>query len=357
MSNTSAIPQRMRAARLYDLHDIRVEELDVPSVGEREVLVKTIACGICSGDVLPWYIRRKAPLIFGHEPVGVVARVGAQVRDVRVGDRVFAHHHAPCFRCRFCRRGHYSQCATWRRSQIVPGGLAEYFLVPEENLADLLKLPDQLAWEDGVLIEPTACVVKSLRRAAVRAGEAVAVIGLGIMGLLHLLLARAWGAHPLIGGDRLDARCRAAAQLDDVRALNPEREDVPERVRELTEGYGADVVIVGPGSREALELGIACAGPGARVILFTPLPPGEPFTIEPYHLYMNEISLIPSYSCGPLDTREALRWIERGVIRARHLPIQRFPLERVSEAVTAMARAEIIKAIVCFDPTLLANAS
>ena len=182
MSNTSAIPQRMRAARLYDLHDIRVEELDVPSVGEREVLVKTIACGICSGDVLPWYIRRKAPLIFGHEPVGVVARVGAQVRDVRVGDRVFAHHHAPCFRCRFCRRGHYSQCATWRRSQIVPGGLAEYFLVPEENLADLLKLPDQLAWEDGVLIEPTACVVKSLRRAAVRAGEAVAVIGLGIMG-------------------------------------------------------------------------------------------------------------------------------------------------------------------------------
>lgn len=351
------LPSRMRAARLYDLYDIRVEELDVPPVGEREVLVRTVACGICSGDVLPWYIRRKAPLVFGHEPVGVVVRVGADVHDVRAGDRVFVHHHAPCFRCRLCRRGHYSHCATWRRSRIVPGGLAEYFLVPEENLADLLKLPDHVAWEDGVLIEPTACVVKSLRRASVREGDAVVVIGLGIMGLLHLWLARAWGARPLIGVDRLDARCRTAEQLGDVQALNPEREDVPKRVRELTEGYGADVVIVGPGSREAVALGIACAGPGARVILFTPLPPGEELTIEPHHLYMNEISLIPSYSCGPPDTREALRWIERGVIRAQHLPIHRFPLERVSEAVAAMARAEIIKAIVCFDPTLLAEAS
>jgi len=353
----SALPPTMRVARLYDLHDIRVEELAVPSVGPREVLVKTVACGICSGDVLPWYIRRKAPVVFGHEPVGIVARVGAQVRDVRVGDRVFVHHHAPCFRCRLCRRGHHTQCATWRRSKIIPGGLAEYLLVPEENLADMLSLPDRIAWEDGVLIEPTACVVKSLRRAALHEGEAVVVIGLGIMGMLHLLLARAWGARPLIGVDRLDTRCHMAERLGDVRTLNPEREDVPARVRELTEGDGADVVIVGPSSPEALALGIACAGPGARVILFTPLPPGERVAIEPYHLYMNEISLIPSYSCGPPETREALRWIEQGAIRARHLPIHRFPLERVSEAFAAMARAEVVKAIICFDPALLSDAS
>ncbi|GBC83060.1 Sorbitol dehydrogenase [bacterium HR10] len=346
----------MRVARLYDVDDIRVEEMDVPSVGEREILVKTVACGICTGDIVPWYIRRKAPVVFGHEPVGVVARVGRAVRDFQVGDRVFVHHHAPCFHCRFCRRGRYSLCATWRRSKIVPGGLAEYFLVPEENVTDTLKLPNALSWEDGVLIEPTACVVKSLRRAELHPGETVVVIGLGIMGLLHLRLARALGARRLIGVDRLDARCRVAEQFGDVRTVNAAREPVPERVRELTEGEGADVVIVGPGSCEAIALGIACAGPGGRVILFAPTPPEEQLAIEPYPLYMNEVSLIPSYSCGPPDTREALRWIERGAIRARDLPLRRFSLERVSEAFQAMARAEILKAIICFDPALLAEA-
>jgi len=348
-----SLPQTMRVARLYDVHDIRVEEMDVPPVGERDILVRTVACGICSGDILPWYIRRKAPVVFGHEPVGVVVCVGTKVREFRVGDRVFIHHHAPCFRCRFCRRGHYSLCPTWRRSRIIPGGMAEYLLVPEGNLADTLVLPDTLSWEDGVLIEPTACVVRSLRRAALQEGDAVVVIGLGIMGMLHLRLARAWGAHPVIGVDRREARCRLAEQLGDIHTLHAEREDVPERVRELTGGEGADVVIVGPGSSEALTLGIACAGPGSRVILFTPTPPEEQCAIRPYHLYLNEISLIPSYSCGPPDTREALRWIERGAIRARDLPLHRFPLERVSEAFQAMARAEIVKAIICFDPALL----
>ncbi len=341
----------MRVVRLYSVHDIRLEAMDLPPVGEQEILVKTAACGICSSEILPWYIHQKAPLVPGHEPVGIVARIGPGVRDFQIGDRVFVHHHAPCFRCRFCRRGRYSLCATWRRSRIIPGGMAEYFLVPSENLADTRKLPDALSWEDGVLIEPTACVVKSLRRAGLHKGETVVVIGLGIMGLLHLRLARAWGASAIIGVDRLRARCQIALQLGATHVVNSHRDDVPRRVREITDG-GADVVIVGPGSREAITLGIACAGPGARVVLFTPTPPEEALDIEPHHLFMNEISLIPSYSSGPPDTQEALRWIEQGAVRARDLPLHRFPPERASEAFAAMARAEIVKAIICFDPTL-----
>ena len=135
----------MQVARLYDFGDIRVEESARPEVGDGDILVRASACGICSGDIMPWYIKRKAPLVLGHEPVGVVEQTGASVRDFKRGDRVFVHHHAPCFQCAACRRGEYVQCATWRATNIVPGGMAEYFLVSAANQRDTLRLPDSMS--------------------------------------------------------------------------------------------------------------------------------------------------------------------------------------------------------------------
>ena len=132
----------MKVVRLYDFGDIRVEESPPPEVGPDDILVRASACGICSGDIMPWYIRRKAPLVLGHEPVGVVEEIGAAVRGFSAGDRVFVHHHAPCFNCAACRRGEYVQCATWRATNIEPGGMAEYFLVSAANQRDTLQLPD-----------------------------------------------------------------------------------------------------------------------------------------------------------------------------------------------------------------------
>src|SRR5271156_6192876 len=123
----------MQVARLYDFGDIRVEQDPRPAPGPDEILVRARACGICSGDIMPWYIRRKAPLVLGHEPVGVIEQAGAAVRDFRPGERVFVHHHAPCFSCAPCRRGEYVQCATWRASKITPGGMAEYFVAGRTN--------------------------------------------------------------------------------------------------------------------------------------------------------------------------------------------------------------------------------
>ena len=156
----------MKVARLYDFLDVRIEEQPVPAIGPGEALVRARACGICSGDVVPWYIRKKAPLVFGHEPVGEIVEVGEGVSGFAPGDRVFVHHHAPCFRCRACARGEFVQCPTWKQSQIDPGGMAEFFRVPAGNLAgDTLRLPDHVSDADGALVEPLACVVKSLARA------------------------------------------------------------------------------------------------------------------------------------------------------------------------------------------------
>src|SRR5262245_51044642 len=225
----------MKVARLYDSTDIRFDEERVPQVGPGEALVRSRGCGICSGDVMGWDMKKKAPLVFGHEPAGEVVAVGAGVTDFKPGDRIFVHHHAPCFTCRACRRGQFVQCATWRASRIIPGGMAEYFLVPEENLSgDTLALPAELSFEAGSLVEPTACAVKSLRRSGLQPGDRVFVIGLGIMGQLHVALARHAGAEAVIAADFVPYRREKARELGADVALDPAQGSVEEAVREQT---------------------------------------------------------------------------------------------------------------------------
>jgi L-iditol 2-dehydrogenase len=342
----------MQVARLYDFGDIRIEQSAVPEVGPGDILVHVKACGICSGDIMPWYIRRKAPLVLGHEPVGVVAKAGAAVRDFREGDRVFVHHHAPCFSCAACRRGEYVQCATWRASKITPGGMAEYFLVNSTNQLDTLKLPDEVADLDGVLVEPAACVVKSLRRSGLKPGDSILVIGLGIMGMMHVRLARHCGAARIIGADLFELRANRAMELGADFGLVVAGENLPEQVREITNGAMVDVVVVGPGSARALVTGIAAAGKGATVVQFTASPPEEEMLLRPHDLYFNEIRLVPSYSCGPDDTREALDLVRRGILSAKELVTHRFPLEQVREAYEQAQKPESLKVVVTFHGKL-----
>jgi L-iditol 2-dehydrogenase len=340
----------MRVARLYDTSDIRFEEEPIPPVGPGELLVKTRVCGICSGDIMGWYMKKKAPLVFGHEPAGEIVAVGPGVENFRVGDRVFVHHHAPCFTCHACARGEFVQCPTWRASRIIPGGMAEYFLVPQENAAgDTLLLPPDLSFADGSLVEPTACAVKSLRRSGLLPEDHVVVIGLGIMGQLHVALARHAGAGTIIGVDFVSYRRTKALELGADFALDPAQGGIEEAVKTHTNGQLADVVIVGPGSIEAMELGLRCVGRGGTVVLFTASPPTAILSVSPYFLYFNEIRLVPSYSCGPNDTREALRLIATGVIRAEKFITHRFPFSALHEAYQNAAKAqESLKTVVEF---------
>jgi L-iditol 2-dehydrogenase len=338
----------MQVARLYDFGDIRLEQSPLPQPGPDDLLVRVTACGICSGDIMPWYIRRKAPLVLGHEPVGIVTETGRSVRDFHAGDRVFVHHHAPCFACGPCTRGEYVQCATWRASHLVPGGMAEYFLVSATNQRDTLKLPEDIDDLNAVLIEPAACVVKSLRRSGLRAGETVLVIGLGIMGMMHVKLARHHGAGMIIGADFFEQRALRAGQLGADHAIVVSGENLIEEVREITAGAMADVVIVGPGTGRAIHTGIAAAGKAATVVQFTATPPEEEILLRPHDLYFNETRLVPSYSCGPDDTRQALELVRHGVVNADELVTDRFPLIRIGEAYEQAQSPSSLKVVVTF---------
>ena len=336
----------MKAAVAYDFKDIRIEEMPVPDVGPREALVKIAACGICSGDVMPWYIRKKAPIVLGHEPAGTIVEIGKEVNNFKVGDRVAIHHHAPCFTCRSCRRGDYVQCDTWRKTRIVPGGIAEYVKIPEENLqGDTLLIPEGVSVEDATLTEPTACVVKGFKRARIRQGDIVLVQGLGTMGQLNILLAKHYAAKMVIAADFQKFRCDYARKMGADIVVNLKEQDLFEAVKTATSGMMADIVVVGPSSIKAMEEGIRCCGRGGTILLFTPTSKEENLLINPHDIYFNEMSLVPSYSCGPFDTREALELIEMGVVSAEKIVTHRYPLEQAGEAFnTTVDAGDSIKA-------------
>ena len=341
----------MKAAKLYSYNDIRIEDIPVPEIGPRDALLKTKACGICSGDVMPWYIEKKAPLVIGHEPAGEIVAIGKEVTAVKLGDRVFTHHHAPCFTCRFCRRGDYVQCEIWRKTNIIPGGISEYILIPQINLEnDTLNLSDKLSDEDGTLIEPTACVVKALKRVHIRRGDTVLVIGLGIMGQLNILLARKYAAGKIIAADMVPFRLEKAKEFGADEVIDVSKSNLIETFKDLTSGEMADIVIAGPNSVEAMKQGIESAGRGGKVLFFTPAKPDEQLTINPNEIYFKDINIITSYSCGPTDTADALELIETGVVRAEKLITHRFPIEKTAEAFRLTAEAKnSLKGVITFE--------
>uniref|UniRef100_A0A7C4ELE9 Sorbitol dehydrogenase n=1 Tax=Thermodesulfovibrio aggregans TaxID=86166 RepID=A0A7C4ELE9_9BACT len=344
----------MKAVKLYKFDDIRIEEIPLPEPGEREALVKVKACGICSGDVMPWYIEKKAPLVLGHEISGKIVKIGKSIKkeiSLKEGDRIAVHHHAPCMKCFYCKRGDYVQCDTWRKTKIIPGGLAEYIILPEVNLKnDTLKLPLKVSFEDGALIEPTACVVKSLKRANVKKGDTLLVIGLGVMGQLHIMLARAFGAKRVIGADMVAFRLEKALQAGADYVIDVSKENISEKLKEITEGLMPQVVIVGPGKTDVISESLKLVSRGGTILIFTPTPPEERLTISVNDIYFNDITITTSYSSGPDDMKEALKFIEKGIVNSDLLITHRFPLEKVKEAyeITAKAR-DSLKCLILLD--------
>jgi L-iditol 2-dehydrogenase len=340
----------LKVARLYSFSDIRIEEIPRPGVGPDEALLKTRACGICSGDVMPWYIEKKSPLVPGHETAGEIVETGTNVTSFRTGDRVFVHHHAPCLDCRRCRRGDYVQCDTWRRTKIIPGGISEYILIPGTNLEhDTLPLSETMSYEDGTLVEPVACVVKSMRRARMKQGDTIVVIGLGVMGQIHVLLARKYGAERIIAADMVPYRLKKAKEFGADDAVDVSATPLTDAVGSLTEGDMADVVIVGPNSVEAMKEGLSIVGRGGTVVLFTPAKPGEDLCVDPNDLYFRDVGIVTSYSCGPSDTADALELISQKIVTADRLVTHRFPLEKTAEAFALTAAAgDSLKSIIEF---------
>ena len=321
----------MRVAMYYHNKDVRLEEIPIPQIGPGELLVKVLASGICGSDVMEWYRIKKAPRVLGHEITGEIVEVGKGVDRYKAGDRVFVSHHVPCNTCPYCLNGFHTLCDTLRTTNFDPGGFAEYLRVPRINVdRGVFLLPEKVSFEDGVFIEPLACVCRGQRLAGLKPGQTVLIIGSGISGVLHIALARASGAGRIIASDISEYRLKAAKRsgADEVLFAKEVRTS---KLREINQGRLVDLVIVCAGSLSAYKHALETVDRGGTVLCFAPLEPGVDFVFPFFDFWNDGIRLLSTYGGSPFDISTAIE-----LIRARRLPLHEMITHRLPLAETGL---------------------
>jgi L-iditol 2-dehydrogenase len=337
----------MRVAMYYNNNDVRLEEIPTPRVGPGELLVKTAASGICGSDVMEWYRIKKAPIVLGHEIAGEIAKVGEGVERYKVGDRVFVSHHVPCNTCVHCLNGNHTVCETLHTTNFDPGGFAEFIRIPRINVdRGTFVLPDEMSFEEGVFVEPLACVLRGQRVARLRPGQSVLVLGSGISGLLHIALARSQGAGRIIATDVNEYRMEKAREFG-ADAVFDAREDVAARVREVNGGRGADLVIVCAGALSAFHQALDSVERAGTILCFAPTDPGVELSIPVNDFWRNSITVLPSYANSPYDAEVAIELIRAGRVDVKEMITHRLPLAKTGEGFKLVAGAgESVKVVV-----------
>ena len=323
-----------------------LQEVRAPDAGPGELVVTMKACGLCGTDLEKLRGEYAASMpVLGHEAVGVVSGVGDGVEGFRKGDRVFPHHHVPCYDCDYCRSGDETMCDMYRKSNLHPGGFSEKILVHEWNVAHggVLKLPDEMSFEAGTLIEPVACCLRAVKKYA-KPGETALVVGAGPVGLMIALLLRPMVVKVILS-DVSPARLEFAKKMDLGDVIDAAKVDVTSMVRGETRGMGADVAIIATGSGGAILQGLRAIRRGGRACLFGVPPKGTVLDYDVSDLYNSGQQLVTSYAASDADTKEAMGEIASNPEFAR-LITHRYPLVRFDDAVRAATTTKAVKVIV-----------
>ncbi len=321
--------------------------MPTPQIGPGEVLMKSLACGICGSDVMEWYRIHKAPLVLGHEATGEIVKVGEGVKRFKEGDRIFVSHHVPCNTCHYCLHGNHTVCDTLRTTNFDPGGFAEYVRVPEINVdRGVFILPDDLSLEDGTFIEPLACVVRGQRLARIEPGQTIVVIGSGISGLLHILLARASGAGKIIATDISEYRMEMAEKLG-ADSIISAHDDLPSRLLKLNGNRLADRVIATTGAVPALNTAIKSVDRGGTVLFFAPGGPDVELPVPFNDFWKNCITLMPTYGASPVDIEVAIELLGSGRVPVQEMITHRLGLAETGRGFNLVTDAkESVKVII-----------
>ncbi|MFX0072990.1 MAG: alcohol dehydrogenase catalytic domain-containing protein [Candidatus Hermodarchaeota archaeon] len=337
----------MKIARYYNNKKVLEDEMAKPEIGADEFLVKVKKSGICGSDVLEYYRLAKMEklgvdsLILGHEIAGDIVEIGENVQNLKLGDRVFVSHHVPCFECHYCELGHHTACNLLHNTNYDPGGFAEYLRVPPINIEKkgVYVLDDTVSYEEGVFIEPLGCVCRAQRLADIKKGQTILILGSGVSGLLHLMLAKAKGIEKIITTDVSEFRLKKAEKFG-ATAMLMATEDIVPKVKELNEGRSPDCIIVCTGALPAAKQAINCAGPGTTIIFFAVPKPGINLEIPINDYWRNEVTIMTSYGAAPEDLDESYDWIKSKKINVEELISHRFPLNKVGEAFKVVCDAD-----------------
>ncbi len=319
----------MKTAYVKEPSTISVDDTEKPSLGPGDILVQMYACGICGSDLEKVFGQYGQPSMkLGHEPAGVVVDVGENVTDFAKGDRVFTHHHVPCYSCHYCSHGNETMCKKYYETNLSPCGLSEEYVVPEWNVSHggVLKLPDSMSFEEAAMIEPLACCVRAWTKYPYQEGDSVAVFGVGPTGMMHVMLAHAKKFSKIFCFDVNDFRLDFAKKFNVTETIQSTDENRFQKILDQTESRGVDVAIVATSSLKALEDAIEMVRKGGAVMMFGVPSKGAKIDLDMSKVYSKEITLVTSYAASDNDTKEALELIKSGKLDVKQLITHTYPI-------------------------------
>jgi len=343
---TRTIPSMMLAAVYRGQNDMRMETVPVPAIGSGELLVRVHTCGICGTDLKKIATgSHSAPRIFGHETSGVVVAAGKDVKEFHPGDRVMVFHHIPCRQCYYCRHKTFAQCETYKKVGCTAGfepsggGFAEYVRVMDWIVGHgTVRIPDGVSFEQACFVEPVNTCMKGVNSLRLETDETVLVIGQGPIGLILSVLAKRTGAR-VITSDLYPQRLTISKSFGLGLTIDAARADVTQKVRELTDGRGADAVILAVGGNGLIRPAMDATRPGGRVLLFAQTVRGE-VVVDPAAICVDEKTLLGSYSASVDLQDESVRFVMGREMDLERLMSHRFPLSRALEALELAARPQ-----------------
>ncbi len=341
----------MKAIQFYAPEDIRYEEVPIQEPQKGEVLVKIMAALTCGTDVKTF--RRGHPVLiksvpsgFGHEFSGVVAKLGEGVTNFKVGDRVVAVNSAPCGECFFCKKGQYNLC---ENLQFLNGAYAEYITIPARIVKkNMIKLPDDLSFEEAAFTEPLANVVHGAERTDIKAGQSVGIIGIGPIGLMFAKYAKLKGARVIVGG-RNELKLKLAKEFADVDEVVDLKntENVEEVFKNFSdEGRGLDVAIECVGLPEIWEQTFSLVRAGGTVHFFGGCKKGSEIKLSTTKMHYGDIKILSVFHHTPEYVRKALDLIATHQMDVKKLITEEISLDKLPYAMQQHIKGKAIKFLV-----------
>jgi L-iditol 2-dehydrogenase len=336
-----AADTNMQAAILYGKEDVRMESVPIPSIGPGELLVRVRTALTCGTDVKVF--RRgyhakmiRPPALFGHEMAGDVVAVGDGIGQFRAGQRIVAANSAPCDRCFFCQHGQQNLCQDLLFNN---GAYAEFIRLPARIVQkNTYLIPSSIGYKDAALVEPLACAVRGLDESNVHAGDTLAIIGLGPIGLMFVQLAKyAYGAHVIAVARRQEQVDRALRLGADEGLLMGNHASLATELKSRTAGRGADVVIEAIGHPEAWELATQLVRRGGTINFFGGCPSGTKVGLDTGLLHYSEITCKASFHHTPAHIRRSLEFLAQGKVNASFLVNHEEPLSQLPQVLHDLA--------------------
>jgi len=320
----------MKAAFVKDSSRVVVEDVEKPILGTGDVLVKMHACGICGSDLEKVFGKYSQPSTrLGHEPSGTIEKVGENVTDFKKGDRVFVHHHVPCYSCHFCLHGNETMCKKYSETNLSPCGLAEEFIVPQWNVnhGGILKIPDSMSFEEAAMIEPLACCIRAWDKFSFQKGDSAAIFGVGATGMMHVMLSIVHEFDKIFCIDVNEFRLEFAKKFNITDAIKSSVPDIKQKILDQTDNRGVDVAIVATGSLQALSSAIDLVRKGGTVVMFGVPSKDAMINLNMSIIYSKEITMISSYAASDSDTKAALELIQSSKIDVKKLITHRYNIK------------------------------